>query len=115
MNKYYSLMVLIILMTVSLSSHAVDGDVVYSAPYIWVNPETGEIETVNPGPRLKNHEQVAAPAATQSTMMDLVPETADEATPASHTLSNTQQAVIVLIGIAVCVGLITMMGRKTTT
>ncbi|MGY8814290.1 MAG: hypothetical protein ACKVHQ_06180 [Gammaproteobacteria bacterium] len=35
---------------------AIDGDVVYSAPYIMVDPETGQIVTVNPGPKLKAHE-----------------------------------------------------------
>jgi hypothetical protein len=35
---------------------AVDGDVVYSAPYIMVDPDTGQIVTVNPGPKLKAHE-----------------------------------------------------------
>jgi hypothetical protein len=35
---------------------AIDGDVEYSAPYIMVDPETGQIVTVNPGPRLKAHE-----------------------------------------------------------
>jgi hypothetical protein len=38
------------------STMAIDGDVVYSAPYIMVDPDTGQIVTVNPGPRLKAHE-----------------------------------------------------------
>lgn len=38
---------------------AIDGDVEYSAPYIMVDPETGQIVTVNPGPRLKAHETPA--------------------------------------------------------
>jgi hypothetical protein len=38
---------------------AIDGDVEYSAPYIMVDPETGQIVTVNPGPRLKAHETAA--------------------------------------------------------
>lgn len=32
-----------------------DGDVDYSAPYITVDPETGQLITVNPGPELKLH------------------------------------------------------------
>jgi len=37
------------------NTFAGDGDVTYGAPYLWVNPETGELETVNPGPQLKTH------------------------------------------------------------
>lgn len=61
-----------------LAAQATDGDVDYSAPYIWVNPETGQIETINPGPQPKAHpmmteqqpapvvETAAAPADTAS-------------------------------------------------
>ena len=38
---------------------AVDGDVDYSAPYLWVDPETGEVSTVNPGPQPKVHTETA--------------------------------------------------------
>jgi len=34
---------------------ATDGDVDYSSPYITVDPETGQLVTKNPGPRLKTH------------------------------------------------------------
>jgi len=37
------------------NAFATDGDVTYGAPYLWVNPETGELQTVNPGPQLKTH------------------------------------------------------------
>ncbi len=36
---------------------ATDGDVDYSSPYITVDPETGQLVTKNPGPRLKTHPQ----------------------------------------------------------
>lgn len=39
---------------------ASDGDVDYSAPYITVDPETGELITVNPGPRPVMHDMAAA-------------------------------------------------------
>ncbi len=39
---------------------ASDGDVDYSAPYITVDPETGQLITVNPGPRLKVHPPVTS-------------------------------------------------------
>jgi len=35
---------------------AADGDVVYSAPYISVDPETGKLVTINPGPQMKMHD-----------------------------------------------------------
>jgi len=34
---------------------AIDGDVQYSAPYLWVDPETGEISTRSDGPQPKAH------------------------------------------------------------
>ena len=46
---------------------AIDGDVEYSAPYIMVDPETGQIVTVNPGPRLKAHEAPEEMAAQDTT------------------------------------------------
>ena len=43
---------------------ASDGDVDYSAPYITVDPATGQLITVNPGPQLKVHPPVTADSAT---------------------------------------------------
>jgi hypothetical protein len=37
------------------NTFASDGDVDYSAPYITVDPETGKLVTVNPGPQLRVH------------------------------------------------------------
>lgn len=34
---------------------AIDGDMDYTAPYIMVDPDTGQVVTVNPGPRPKAH------------------------------------------------------------
>lgn len=44
-------------------ARAGDGDVDYSAPYITVDPESGKLITVNPGPQLKSH---AAPTRRDS-------------------------------------------------
>ena len=41
---------------------ASDGDMQYSSPYLWVDPETGELKTINPGPRLKSHEPMPVQA-----------------------------------------------------
>jgi hypothetical protein len=43
---------------------ASDGDVNYVSPYITVDPETGKLITVNPGPELKVHKNNTAPANT---------------------------------------------------
>jgi len=98
------------------SVSATDGDVVYSAPYIWVNPDTGQIETVNPGPRLKAHEAVVATEAIESTDMGAIQNTqmvadAPQAEAVAHT--SMLYPLIVLIGMGLTVGVIVMMGRKT--
>ncbi|MGK0297818.1 MAG: hypothetical protein ACI9XC_001435 [Gammaproteobacteria bacterium] len=58
-RKISKLIIKLVVLNVYLfafSAQAIDGDVVYSAPYIMVDPDTGQIVTVNPGPKLKAHE-----------------------------------------------------------
>ena len=65
-GKTFSFLVAVVLLSglwPQQQAAAIDGDMVYSAPYVIFNEETGKLETVNPGPRLKAHEaETAAPA-----------------------------------------------------
>lgn len=54
---------------------AVDGDVDYSAPYLWVDPNTGQISTINPGPQPKVHAETAG--SSRSRPADKKPSTED--------------------------------------
>lgn len=59
MTRLFALSVTLTLAVACLALPAVatagDGDVDYSAPYITVDPETGKLITVNPGPTMKVH------------------------------------------------------------
>ena len=62
-GKKFSFLVPIVLLSglwTQQDAAAIDGDMVYSAPYVIFNEETGKLETVNPGPRLKAHEAETA-------------------------------------------------------
>jgi hypothetical protein len=50
---------------------AVDGDVDYAAPYLWVDPETGQVSTVNPGPQPKVHMETARDSRTTAEKPDM--------------------------------------------
>jgi len=82
---------------------AIDGDVEYSAPYIMVDPETGQIVTVNPGPRLKAHETPEAMAAQETTQAGT---TALTAAMSAGTLDNEELAspdtLPVIIAVLAC-------------
>lgn len=89
------LMVFFLLQTIlsavmwSQQVHATDGDVDYSAPYITVDPETGQLVTRNPGPRLKAHPmEMPDPSAGQSAMISAAPS--EEAISAGQ--SDSEQA-----------------------
>ncbi|NNE38731.1 MAG: hypothetical protein HKN08_10545, partial [Gammaproteobacteria bacterium] len=93
---------------------------VYSAPYIWVNPETGQIETVNPGPRLKAHEAMASSetaesAATETMASEGAGAQMAEGESAGHAEAHTpiMHPLIVLIGMAAIVAVMVGMARKT--
>jgi len=74
----YKIIVRVIILTWCLSiqlSLAIDGDVEYSAPYIMVDPETGQIVTVNPGPKPKAHEVISVnEEPSEIVSIDSVPE-----------------------------------------
>lgn len=103
-----------ILLTASFTLYATDGDVQYSAPYIWVNPETGQVETVNPGPTLKTHpvmedENVAA----EANVMAVAP--GEEAGGHEVTHVPIHQILIVVVGIIASIGVMVVMGRSRKT
>jgi len=50
---------------------AVDGDVDYAAPYLWVDPETGQVSTVSPGPQPKVHLETAGDSRTKAEKTDM--------------------------------------------
>ncbi|NNE37311.1 MAG: hypothetical protein HKN08_03315 [Gammaproteobacteria bacterium] len=119
MNIKSRSLLFIIISGLALPVFATDGDVVYSAPYIWVNPETGQIETVNPGPRLKTHEAMPATETAESANPGFMASEASGASTGtgesdSEAVAHTSiiHPIIVLIGMAVSIGLMVVMGRK---
>jgi len=104
----------IVISGLAFSVSATDGDVVYSAPYIWVNPDTGQIETVNPGPRLKAHEAVVASETAESAGMESSQIVTGESDTEAVAHTSMLHPLIVLIGMGLSIGVIVMMGRKTT-
>lgn len=75
--------VLMLALGAAQSVSAGDGDVDYSAPYITVDPETGELVTVNPGPQLKMHSGSRSLSATQDPTNDQAATMADAGTEAA--------------------------------
>ncbi len=68
---------------------ASDGDVDYSTPYITVDPQTGQLVTKNPGPKLKSHPMdMSAPAETTT------PDTVAVTASTSVSAKNENQAVV---------------------
>ena len=61
----FMLQIAVLLMLLSGVASATDGDVDYSSPYITVDPKTGQLITVNPGPRLKTHSSGDMPGMSQ--------------------------------------------------
>jgi hypothetical protein len=88
-----------------------DGDVDYSAPYITVDPETGQLVTVNPGPQLKSH---AAPAGSDSAVQpsdDPGPVTSsDTAATASGTESENVFSGLPVILVAMLAAIVVSAG-----
>ncbi len=83
--------------------HAIDGDVEYSAPYIMVDPETGQIVTVNPGPRLKAHETPAEMSVQDTNQAGAAALTATRATGSLQIGQSTSPDTLpVTIAILVC-------------
>lgn len=73
-----------------------DGDVDYSAPYITVDPETGQLVTKNPGPKLKMHEQMASAAAIETSPVVVGAGPVETASPAN---SGTPSAALSIVAI----------------
>jgi len=78
-NNIVLLLSTLVLSGLLLTTNAIagDGDVDYSAPYIMVDPQTGKLVTVNPGPELRMHSEASAdqttmtPAGSDATMATL--------------------------------------------
>lgn len=91
MNRYFKVFIFQIAVIAGLLSAGItlasDGDVNYSAPYITVDPETGKLITVNPGPKLKVHEPIAA----NETTPDLTSATDAQTTVSGPTLDNNSE------------------------
>ena len=94
----------LVIITWYLSSHpslAIDGDVEYSAPYIMVDPETGQIVTVNPGPRLKAHEIMPA-TNPDSDISNNMSVTADVNNSATENQASEPSTILPVITIFAC-------------
>jgi len=63
---------------------AVDGDVDYSAPYLWVDPETGQVSTVKPGPEPKVHLETAGDSRTRAEKTDMTDTSGQQPTAADE-------------------------------
>lgn len=98
---------------------AVDSDVVYSAPYIWVDPETGEVEMRNPGPQPKAHPDMSTEMPEAPASMVMAAEES-ESGPGDHASGaeaaahiNLLHPMIVLAGMIATITVIVVMGRKS--
>lgn len=87
-----------------------DGDLNYSAPYITVDPETGQLVTKNPGPHLKMHSQdpsmqmqAGEPDTTATTVASQTStgSTDDLSMPASQHISPVAIITLVAAGVMV--------------
>ena len=85
----------------SQPSLAIDGDVVYSAPYIMVDPETGQIVTVNPGPRLKAHEVMPA-TNTDNDISNNMSVVAEVDNPATEYQAREPSTILPVITMSAC-------------
>jgi hypothetical protein len=74
-----------------------DGDVDYSAPYITVDPETGQLVTRNPGPKLKMHEQMAPAAAIESSPAVASAVPVETASPSNSETPSASQSILAIV------------------
>ena len=121
MTRIIFLIAIVSLIALPLMASATDGDVTYSAPYIWVNPETGQIEMKNPGPQPKAHPGMSTESAETPAQMVMAAEEGDagagdhasgaEGEAVAHT--NPIHPIIVLAGMIATVSVIVVMGRKS--
>lgn len=63
---------------------AVDGDVDYAAPYLWVDPKTGQVSTINPGPQPKVHTETAGDSRTRAEKTDMTDTSGQQPTAAEE-------------------------------
>lgn len=100
----------ILMAMLSQPVRAGDGDVDYSAPYITVDPKTGQLVTRNPGPHLKNHSMdMSGPAAaeTPTNVAAVTPDnepgidTADQDAEGGSSPINAATLMIIVAGVFV--------------
>ena len=121
MNKWLMKVLLVTLVCLSSSAYCIDGDVQYTAPYIWVNPETGQIETINPGPQPKKHINPASSVNTQPIVTALDSVNAEitiddiETVKDGSQLSETIKALTILGGAIVVFAALGSMVRRSIT
>jgi hypothetical protein len=91
-------------------ARATDGDVDYSSPYITVDPKTGQVITVNPGPRLKTHSSGDMPGMSQMQTEQPSPETSPVASQvsvdqpaAAVTTDNKKTGFIAIVAVGLLV------------
>jgi len=86
-----------------------DGDVSYSAPYITVDPATGNLITVNPGPELKTHNMNMSATSTFDSVVT-TPKLSDAAVTADS--EQTDISVLVIALIAGGIGVLAVLANK---
>lgn len=87
---------------------ASDGDVDYSAPYITVDPETGELVTVNPGPQMKTHDASSGngnASGANTTADDTVTAGGDNTSQAPAADAEGSSGTVVPVAVVAVIGL----------
>jgi hypothetical protein len=119
MTRFAYFISILLILGLPFPGIATDGDVTYSAPYIWVNPETGQVEMKNPGPQPKTHPNIA----TQASVANVMAAEEGEGSGAGHAAQtegdatahvNPVHPLIVFAGMIASLSLIVVMGRSTS-
>ena len=122
MRGFMVVFILQVAVSIALVSEYVsasDGDVDYTAPYITVDPATGQLVTRNPGPHLKSHPQdMSAPAETKTANTDVTAVANQPAADGSGKLSVPAKqltgtvSIITIIVAGMIVGGVLLVRRK---
>jgi hypothetical protein len=97
MKKYVYLIVLTAGIFFTRLGIAGDGDVDYSAPYITVDPETGQLVTRNPGPKMKMHEPMPPSNSDKASSAMISPAREESAVPVESGASAVNLPVVVTL------------------
>jgi len=90
-----------------------DGDVSYTSPYITVDPATGKLITVNPGPELKMHDGMSMPTTSSSPeLANPIGVSGATSNPDNSGDSNRSRIVTIAIGLIAGLGIVVfLVGR----